>query len=221
MPAPGAEGARERLLEAAGPVFAEHGFEGATVRQLASQAGVNIAAVSYHFGDKAGLYRACITEGFGAFHRVATDHQSLIEPEREPERALQEWLGGMVERSLGPGKPQWLNEVMMREMVRPTDVLGELVQSFMRPQQQRAARAAGALMGCDPDDARVVRAVYSMVAQVLFYKHCRHVVARLVPVDVSTAQARAQLARHIIAFSLAGLRALRDGPGPATGGGAV
>src|SRR5713101_107359 len=45
-----------RVLEAAGQVFADKGFEGATVREICQKAGVNIAAVNYYFRDKERLY---------------------------------------------------------------------------------------------------------------------------------------------------------------------
>ena len=47
---------RQRLLDTAGEVFAEKGFQAATVRQICGMAGVNIAAINYHFGDKERLY---------------------------------------------------------------------------------------------------------------------------------------------------------------------
>ncbi len=53
---------RERLLEAATQLFAEHGFRGASVRDLCDLARANPAAVSYHFGGKRQLYRAVLRQ---------------------------------------------------------------------------------------------------------------------------------------------------------------
>jgi AcrR family transcriptional regulator len=47
---------QQRLLEAAGQVFAERGYEAATVREICQRADVNIAAVNYYFRDKERLY---------------------------------------------------------------------------------------------------------------------------------------------------------------------
>jgi AcrR family transcriptional regulator len=50
--------ARERLLHTAMRAFAARGFDGVTVRDLAQEAGVNVAAVNYHFGSKEDLHQA-------------------------------------------------------------------------------------------------------------------------------------------------------------------
>jgi AcrR family transcriptional regulator len=53
-----ASGTKLRLLRVAEQLFAEHGFRGVSVRQLTAAAGVNLAAVNYHFGSKEGLLAA-------------------------------------------------------------------------------------------------------------------------------------------------------------------
>ncbi|HEX4922901.1 MAG TPA: TetR/AcrR family transcriptional regulator [Bdellovibrionales bacterium] len=53
---------RDVLIKAGRKLFAKHGLDGVTVRDIAQEAGVNVAAVSYHFEGKEGLYRAVIEE---------------------------------------------------------------------------------------------------------------------------------------------------------------
>ena len=51
------EETRQKLIESAGQIFAEVGYNAATVRQITDRAGANIASINYHFGDKLQLYR--------------------------------------------------------------------------------------------------------------------------------------------------------------------
>ena len=54
--------ARNRLLDSALALFAEKGFAKTSTREIAQAAQVNIASISYYFGDKAGLYKAVFTD---------------------------------------------------------------------------------------------------------------------------------------------------------------
>ncbi len=54
------EQTRALILEAALPLFSQHGFAGTSVRAISARASVNVAAIGYHFGDKQGLYLAVI-----------------------------------------------------------------------------------------------------------------------------------------------------------------
>ena len=53
-------GTRRAILDAAEECFATAGFTGATTRQVAARAGVNVATLHYHFGSKEKLYRAVL-----------------------------------------------------------------------------------------------------------------------------------------------------------------
>jgi AcrR family transcriptional regulator len=51
---------RQRILDTAEEVFMALGFDGASMRQVTGSAGVNLAAVNYHFGSKEGLFHAVL-----------------------------------------------------------------------------------------------------------------------------------------------------------------
>jgi AcrR family transcriptional regulator len=81
-----ANDSREALVRAATRVFAERGFDGATVKDVADHAGVNISLVSYHFGGKEGLYRTCL-ENFG-IERLEAAERILKAPSSSEEFKL-------------------------------------------------------------------------------------------------------------------------------------
>jgi AcrR family transcriptional regulator len=66
------------LLQAAKTIFARLGYDGATVKAIADQAGVNISLVSYHFDGKEGLFRACFEKA--GMSRVQSAQKFLLAP---------------------------------------------------------------------------------------------------------------------------------------------
>ncbi len=63
---------KDALLIAAKKIFAKKGFDGATVKDIADEAGVNISLVSYHYQGKENLFRACI-QAYGERRLTATE----------------------------------------------------------------------------------------------------------------------------------------------------
>ncbi|HET7731228.1 MAG TPA: TetR/AcrR family transcriptional regulator [Usitatibacter sp.] len=79
-PDPTSADTKTRILDAAELLFMEHGFEATSLRQLTSAAGVNLAAVNYHFGSKEELFQAVLTR------RLDPMNQERIELLRRIER---------------------------------------------------------------------------------------------------------------------------------------
>src|SRR5690348_12137034 len=79
-----ADSTREKLLEVAEQIFAERGFDGATVREICLRAGANIAAVNYHFGDKLNLY----TEVLRRFAHMLDVERAIADRTLPPEELL-------------------------------------------------------------------------------------------------------------------------------------
>src|SRR5262249_19294824 len=124
------ENTREKILSAAGEVFAEQGFEGATVRTITERAGVNLAAVNYHFRDKAELYTRVVLDACSA--RTAY-REAMAEAPDSPEERLRSLIYHFLEYLLDPARPDWKRRLMAREMTNPTTALDELVNKNIRP----------------------------------------------------------------------------------------
>jgi AcrR family transcriptional regulator len=60
MPTRPSKVTRDKIVKAAARIFAEHGYDGTSIRNIVAKADVNQAAINYHFGSKEGLYRAVL-----------------------------------------------------------------------------------------------------------------------------------------------------------------
>jgi TetR/AcrR family transcriptional regulator len=77
---------KQRILEAAIRLFARQSFAGTGVRQIAGEAGVNLAMVSYYYGSKVGVLEAIIEEAFGLMGPVITKNLCTSEVRTLEER---------------------------------------------------------------------------------------------------------------------------------------
>ncbi|AFJ37828.1 TetR family transcriptional regulator [Mycobacterium intracellulare subsp. chimaera] len=90
---------RQRIIEAARERFMRDGYERATVRAIAADAGVDVAMVYYFFGNKEGLFTASTLTGpEHPLHQLATllDEGTERVGERLARRFLEHWEQGAV-----------------------------------------------------------------------------------------------------------------------------
>src|ERR1700723_2840998 len=106
---------RTKLLDAAGQVFAESGFQAATVREICARAGVNIALVNYHFGDKLELYTEVLRRSMGA--RTGSIRAEL-ETAGPPEEVIRRTIHAMVQHIFGCERPAWHFRLMVHELAQ-------------------------------------------------------------------------------------------------------
>src|SRR5947209_2985339 len=128
---PARDETQQRLLEAAGQVFADKGFEGATVREICKRAGTNIAAVNYYFRDKERLYIEAVKHA--ACGLVNSPQLPDWGPDTPPAVKLRDFIHLFVTRLLTRDRPAWHTQLMMRETARPTSACEELVRDYVRP----------------------------------------------------------------------------------------
>lgn len=204
---------RQRLIEAAGAMFAERGYEATSVRDICQQAGANIAAVNYHFGDKRTLYVAAVRHAQTCADGV---HPEGPWPEEmPPTQRLRTFIRTMLERKLAENRPAWHLEIMLREMAHPTEACAAVVEDYVRPMANGLRSILRDLLGDDFPDDRGKLIGFSIVGQVLFYYVHQPVIRLLIGDDEYNRLSVEQLANHIADFSLAAMglaRPLSDPP---------
>ena len=200
-------GTEKRLLEAAGEIFAEHGYRAATVRQICEKARANIAAVNYHFGDKEGLYMAVLR----SVHRATAEKYPPnlgVSPVTTPEEKLRVYVRSLLLRIFDEGRPGWHTKIMMREMIEPTRALDMLVEEGARPLHQELSSIVRELLGSAADDEVVRLSALSVVSQCVYYRRARPVITRLYPQQRYDSKEVERLTEHITQFSLLALEGL-------------
>lgn len=207
----------ERLIAAAVPVFAQRGFERATVREIAKEAGVNVAAVSYYFGDKMGLYCAVI-ENIRA--KRQREYPVPAVGDAPPREMLRRIVRTLLARMLAGDERGFEAMLMVREMQAPTAVLGVLVRDYFKPTFDVLRETIGQLIEplpavksstpagdngrSDCTEALVTQVALGVVGQCLYYRIGRPVLEQLIATDtLATHYDQESLCQHITASTLA------------------
>ncbi len=152
------EKARARLLEEAEKIFAEKGYAKASTREICAAAGLNAAAISYHFGGKEELYRAVL---LGPIEAITDQFSGFDGPGLDLADALSRILSPFV---LGAAADQCAIRLHLREMVEPSPVYAQTISQFIKPQHDTMARLMARHIGLAQPDDDVHRLVFAIIA---------------------------------------------------------
>ncbi len=194
---------RERILEAAGEVFAEVGFRCATVRRICERAGVNVAAINYHFRSKEELYY----EVLKYWHEFAVKKYPPllgVGEDAPAEEQFRAFILSLLLRLLDKGKPAWFGKVMAREMAEPTRAFDHMVAEVMRPLNKLLGTIVERIIGTGVSEEIVRLCCTSIIGQCTYYYNVRYI-RQLFDRDVSSPEEIKRIADHILSFSLKGL----------------
>ena len=130
-------GTRLQLIIAAGEIFADHGFEGASIRAIAEKAGANIAAINYHFGSKKNLYKEAILYS----HQIAGKISDFLSLEDEgifrTRKATKEALRKIIRRDFNmffsPEFPAWTGRLILRGLFDSHPIFMEIIRDVFIP----------------------------------------------------------------------------------------
>jgi AcrR family transcriptional regulator len=193
---------RQRILDAAETIFAEIGYEAATVRGICERAEVkNIGAVNYYFQGKERLYAETVKNAL----RCCSEGAPFPDwpAGTPPQQMLRDFIRVLMTRFMQSSRLSAM-QLTMREMSNPSAACREAVLEQIQPIAQRLH---GILVELLPNAAMEQRWLigFSIVGQCLYYRQNRAVAEILAGKEAIDRLDAGKIAEHIAGFSLAAL----------------
>lgn len=192
--------ARSRLVMAGLQLFAEKGFEAASTRVICEMADVNISAIRYYFGDKAGLYRAAFTEPMGdsPCHSNIETYANLPLPE-----ALKLFFGEFLDPLKRGDDLRLVMKLHFREMIEPTGAWQQEIDAEIKPQHDALVSLLELHLGLKHIDVDVHRLAFAIIGMAVHYYVGHEVVSAICPQLLDSPKAIDTLANRLAGYAVA------------------
>ena len=197
------EQTRSRILEAAGPLFAAHGYAETTSKAIAERAGVDLASINYHFGSRSGLYQAVLAEAHGRVIKLEALRQ-LADSSLPPADKLKRLIETLIDTALSDGV--WHARILARELLAPSSHLKVLLDIEVQPKLAIVARILSEVTGIPLGDPALLRCMVSIAAPGLMLLVAGNGLPG--PAQLVRQMPRDEILAHMHRFALAGLEAV-------------
>ncbi|MGM9569438.1 MAG: TetR/AcrR family transcriptional regulator [Phascolarctobacterium sp.] len=161
---------RAKIIDCAGRLIAQHGFEATTSKLICTTAQVNMAAVNYHFGSRDGLYLAVLKEA----HTYLMNLDLLTELENSTEAAetkISQLIDLYINSILRDNS--WYVEVWARELLQPSSFFQEVFQGEVVPKLNSVLRLFASYLGITTTDKRLYSCLFTTMSPfvMLYWGH--------------------------------------------------
>jgi Transcriptional regulator len=192
-------------MQAGRKIFAEHGRENATIRDICNLAGANVAAVNYHYGGKERLYVA-ILQDYIQRENERHPRDEGITPESSPKERLRAYLRSFLLQTLGDGDPvdDRLGKLVTQEFIEPSQYFGEIFDRHCRPTHNMLLDIVRQMLP-GHDELTVSRCASSIIGQCVLFDFAKEAISRMNPELVLQAGNIEGITDFIMEFSLGGI----------------
>jgi AcrR family transcriptional regulator len=196
------------IIAQAGALFAERGYADTTSKAICEAAGVNMAAVNYHFGSRDGLYLVLLKE----VHRevMSLDFVRQIgHSAAPPSNKLYLLIEGLL-RATYDAK-SWHIRLWARELLAPSPLLSQIMEEDTLPKFEVLREVIMELTGMRVADPQLLRSVLSVIGPVMMLLILDRRIAT--PIQPLYSHSVEDMARHMHTFTIAGLQAIAQQAG--------
>lgn len=211
-PTRGSPDTKERILAAAEALFMEQGYAATSLRAITAQAGVNLAAVNYHFGSKEALIREVFDRRLGPLNQARLDYLARVEFEAggrplTPEKILEAMITPVVQLSRDPLKRGAVFlRLLGRALSEPADTMKQVLPIHYRDVVLRFKEALVRALPDVPEQELVWRMHFTFGA--MAYAMAGNDALQLITTcEVEDADDAEAIIRRLVPFLAAGLKA--------------
>jgi AcrR family transcriptional regulator len=195
---------RARILETAGEVFAEKGFEAATIRDICETADVNLAAVNYYFGGKESLYEEALQRAH--LRDLHDDNPPVWPKDTPPAVKLKFSIQQLLAQLLSMKDDPWEARLMVREIMNPTPAGKRMLRDRFRQGFQQLQEILDEILPPDMPAHQRHQIGFSILGQCALYR----ALGKVIPLMIEEEELKQhysvdELAEHIAHVSLAAL----------------
>jgi AcrR family transcriptional regulator len=172
-PQSSAEQTRAALISAALRLFGQKGVEATSTREIAAEAGANIASIAYHFGGKEGLRLACagyVAQRLKSVAGAAFLNASPDLPREEILAHFEAGLSAMLNFLLLRPEAREVAAFILREVSAPGPAIDVIYEELFGPVHTALCRMWGSVTGEEPESAKNKIAVFSLIGQVVYFR---------------------------------------------------
>ena len=198
--------ARETLMAHATRIFANKGYAGASTREICDAAAVNLSAIRYYFGDKAGLYRAVLER---PTEDMAEQFAGFDASDLPLEQSLRMLLRPFVEMNDDHDIEAQTMRLYLREMIEPSDIFREVVGNAIVPIHMAMCQVLARHAGAERIDDDIHQLAFALVAMANDYCMSREFMKMLAPGVLDRPDAIHRIVDRLVDYSIALVNAER------------
>jgi len=205
-------GTSERILDAAERLFADGGFDGTSLRAITAAAGVNLAAVNYHFGSKEGLIREVFARRLAPMNRerlrlLEAYESSLCGMAPEVEPLLDCFIGPAMRMGEADASDQhaWIRRLYGRTLAEQGERTREIFTDQFREVAPRFREALGRALPGLPEEELAWRMHFMVGA--MAHALSNDLALQMISGGKAQKDDAASVTARIVRFAAAGLRA--------------
>ena len=197
---------KNKIISAALEEFAEHGYHAATIRNICRRAGVNIAAINYHFSGKAELYRRALEMTFAFKPPLPCGEK--VQSDSDLRAVMQDWVKTFLYRGADKKTPGSLlmKKIAHHEMLNPSEIFNEIIEVYFKPDVFSLESILRKGLPQDTSDKEIKIRVFSTLGSCMFYFFHGRCIEKICAEGDFIQDNLDMIVDHITAQSLLGLK---------------